>query len=232
MNPKIIVALDFPNATSALELAQKLDPVTCRVKVGKELFTRSGPDLIEQLHKLGFAVFLDLKYHDIPNTVAAACRAAAELGVWMLNVHALGGKRMLEAAKNAVATTTQPPLLIGVTVLTSHTDAELAELGITLSAQQLTLKLAQLTQQAGLDGVVCSAQEAQLLRERCGAAFKLVTPGIRLQTDTVEDDQRRIMTPHRAIQAGADYLVIGRPVTQAVDPAVVINNINHHLQAE
>ena len=226
---RIIVALDFPSAASAIALAQRLDPVSCRLKVGKELFTRAGPGLIEILQNEGFSVFLDLKFHDIPNTVAGACRAAAELGVWMLNVHALGGSRVLAAAREAVDKTSQSPLLIAVTVLTSHTAGDLAEIGITVPPEQLAAKLARLTQSVGLDGVVCSAQEARQLRQICGTDFCLVTPGIRLSAEHT-DDQRRVMTPKAALQAGADYLVIGRPVTQAADPAAVVHRLNQELR--
>ena len=226
--PRLIVALDFPSADSALALAKRLDPASCRLKVGKELFTRAGPSLLETLHNYGFSVFLDLKFHDIPNTVAGACRAAAELGVWMLNVHALGGARMLAAAREAVDKTAQRPWLIAVTVLTSHSAADLAEIGIIEPAEQLVARLARLTQSAGLDGVVCSAQEARLLRQHCGADFCLVTPGIRLDSASA-DDQRRVMTPQAAIRAGADYLVVGRPVTQAADPAAVVQALTRIL---
>ncbi|MEZ5591121.1 MAG: orotidine-5'-phosphate decarboxylase [Gammaproteobacteria bacterium] len=232
--PRLIVALDFPDAAEALALIEHLDPASCRLKVGKELFTRAGPALLDELHRRGFSVFLDLKFHDIPNTVAGACRAAAERGVWMLNVHALGGRRMLEAAYAAVNTVAHPPLLIAVTVLTSHSEAELTELGIAESPKQLASRLAVLAQSAGLDGVVCSAQEASLIRQQCGLDFTLVTPGIRPTEPTVAnqpDDQRRIMTPQAAIAAGADYLVVGRPVTWAADPAAIVAKINQEIAA-
>lgn len=230
--PRLIVALDFPTAADALALVERLDPANCRLKVGKELFTQAGPALLDELHRRGFSVFLDLKFHDIPNTAAGACRAAAERGIWMLNVHALGGRRMLEAAYAAVNTVTHPPLLIAVTVLTSHSAAELTELGIAESPEQLALRLAALAQSAGLDGVVCSAQEAMQIRQQCGSNFKLVTPGIRPAGPGVAnqpDDQRRIMTPHAAVTAGADYLVVGRPVTRAPDPAAVVDEINKEI---
>ena len=232
--PRLIVALDFPAAAEALALVEHLDPASCRLKVGKELFTRAGPALLDELHRRGFSVFLDLKFHDIPNTVAGACRAAAERGVWMLNVHALGGRRMLEAAYTAVNTVAHPPLLIAVTVLTSHSEAELTELGIAESPEQLALRLAILAQSAGLDGVVCSAQEATLIRQQCGSDFTLVTPGIRPAEPTAAnqpDDQRRVMTPQAAITAGADYLVVGRPVTRATDPAAIVAEINQEITA-
>ena len=232
--PRLIVALDFPAAAEALALVEHLDPASCRLKVGKELFTRAGPALLDELHRRGFSVFLDLKFHDIPNTVAGACRAAAERGVWMLNVHALGGRRMLEAAYTAVNTVAHPPLLIAVTVLTSHSKAELTELGIAESPEQLALRLAILAQSAGLDGVVCSAQEATLIRQQCGSDFTLVTPGIRPAEPTAAnqpEDQRRVMTPQAAITAGADYLVVGRPVTRATNPAAIVAEINQEIAA-
>ena len=232
--PRLIVALDFPAAAEALALVEHLDPASCRLKVGKELFTRAGPALLDELHRREFSVFLDLKFHDIPNTVAGACRAAAERGVWMLNVHALGGRRMLEAAYAAVNTVAHPPLLIAVTVLTSHSETELTELGIAESPEQLALRLAILAQSAGLDGVVCSAQEATLIRQQCGSDFTLVTPGIRPAEPTAAnqpDDQRRVMTPQAAITAGADYLVVGRPVTRATNPAAIVAEINQEIAA-
>jgi orotidine-5'-phosphate decarboxylase len=221
---KIIVALDFPAAKSALEFAARLDPNLCRVKVGKELFTAAGPAVVEQLIKQGIDVFLDLKFHDIPNTVAGACKAAAGLGVWMLNVHALGGPAMLRAAREAIDTCSHKPLLIAVTVLTSMSDSELAAVGLAGTAEQNVVRLAKLAKQWGLDGVVCSSQEATLLRKEIAAPFALVTPGIRL-AGAAKDDQTRVLTPQEAIKAGADYLVIGRPVTQAHDPVAVLKNI-------
>jgi orotidine-5'-phosphate decarboxylase len=220
-DPKIIVALDYPQAAPALELAARLDPTLCRLKVGKELFTASGPVLLENLMQRGFEIFLDLKFHDIPNTTAQACKAAASLGVWMLNVHALGGRKMLEAAANAVAQSNSSSKLIAVTVLTSMAQTDLADLGITATPAELVLRLAKLAQQSGLDGVVCSAQEAELLRRECGTYFCLVTPGIRPATASL-DDQSRIMTPQAALLAGSSYLVIGRPITQAADPLAAL----------
>lgn len=224
----VIVALDFPAAAPALELAARLSPELCRLKVGKELFTRCGPALVEQLQQRGFEIFLDLKFHDIPNTVAAATRAAAELGVWMVNVHAGGGRRMMTAAAEALQGCATPPLLIGVTVLTSLTDADLAELGYTESAQQRVLRLAALAQDSGLDGVVCSAMEAPALRRAHGRAFCLVTPGIRLAGDDA-GDQRRVVTPADAVAGGADYLVIGRSVTGSPDPLAALQRIRDEL---
>ncbi|WP_374419932.1 orotidine-5'-phosphate decarboxylase, partial [Chromobacterium sp.] len=206
----VVVALDFADADSALNFASRLDPSECRLKVGKELFTSSGRSLVESLVARGFQVFLDLKFHDIPNTVAHACKAAAEAGVWMVNVHASGGRRMMEAAREALAPYSQRPLLIAVTVLTSMEAADLAEIGVTVSPQEHVLRLATLTRDCGLDGVVCSAQEAGELKAALGQDFKLVTPGIRL-ADSAADDQRRVMTPVTALAAGSDYLVIGRP---------------------
>lgn len=222
--PRVIVALDYPEAAPALAIASRLDPAACRVKVGKELFTRGGPALVEGLVGRGFDVFLDLKYHDIPNTVAAACRAAAALGVWMINVHAQGGRRMMVAAREALASSRQPPLLIGVTVLTSMSDDDLRETGYAVTAAQLVGRLAALTHASGLDGVVCSAREAAMLRQAEGAGFLLVTPGIR-PADAAGDDQRRVMTPAEALAVGADYLVIGRPITAAPDPLMALQAI-------
>ncbi len=215
-DPRIIVALDFADATAAIELVQRLEPSMCRVKVGKELFTAAGPALIEQLVARGFGVFLDLKFHDIPNTVAAACRAALALGVWMLNVHALGGRRMMQAAREAVGARGDVKL-IAVTVLTSMDDGDLADVGIAGPAATAAVKLASLAKECELDGVVCSAREAIALRAACGPAFCLVTPGIR-PAQAAADDQQRIVTPAEAIANGADYLVVGRPVTRAPDP--------------
>ena len=228
--PRVIVALDFASADAALALAARLEPRACRLKVGKELFTAAGPALIEKLTQRGFDIFLDLKFHDIPNTVAGACRAAAALGVWMLNVHALGGRAMLEAARDAIAASRQAPRLIAVTLLTSLAARDLADVGIGGDPAAAALKLARLAQASGLDGVVCSPQEAPLLRRECGSKFLLVTPGIRLNASKA-DDQQRVMTPAAAIAAGADYLVIGRPVTRAPDPAAVLDTINREIAA-
>ena len=225
----VIVALDFPTDADTLEFVARLEPSQCRLKVGKELFTASGCKLVDQLVARGFDVFLDLKYHDIPNTVASACRVAADLGVWMVDMHASGGRRMMEAAREAVANCSVRPLLIGVTVLTSMTDEELAELGLPAAAVQVE-RLARLAQSSGLDGVVCSAQEAAALKNLLGASFKLVTPGIRL-ADSAADDQRRVMTPAAAMAAGSDYLVIGRPITKAADPLATLTAINAGLAA-
>jgi orotidine-5'-phosphate decarboxylase len=220
----VIVALDYPDAASALDLADRLAPASCRLKVGLELYTAAGPAIVEQLMRRGFDVFLDLKFHDIPNTVAGACRSAAELGVWMINVHALGGRRMLEAAREAVDRATNRPKLIAVTVLTSHAEGELGELAIAGNAAELVTRYAGLAAEAGLDGVVCSPLEAAMLRLQRGPDFLLVTPGVRpAGSDTA--DQRRVMTPQDALNAGASYLVIGRPVTAAADPAAALTAI-------
>ena len=229
-DPKIIVALDFAEAKPALELVRRLDPAQCRVKVGKELFTAAGPALVEDLVKRGFSVFLDLKFHDIPNTVASACRAAAKLGVWMLNVHASGGRAMLEAAREAIPHAAHAPKLIAVTVLTSMSDSDLAELGIAGTAEEAVLRLASLTDACGLDGVVCSARETPLLRESCRPGFILVTPGIR-PASAAADDQQRVMRPADAIHAGSSYLVIGRPITRASDPLAALERINAEIAA-
>ena len=228
-DPKIIVALDFPSAMPALALAQRLSPELCRLKVGKELFTATGPALLERLMKSGFEIFLDLKFHDIPNTTAQACKAAAGLGVWMINVHALGGRRMLEAAKEAVSTSSCSPRLIAVTLLTSMDQSDLADLGIAETPEDMVLRLARLAQDCGLDGVVCSALETERLREQCGKAFCLVTPGIR-PVDASLDDQSRVMTPEAALRSGASYLVIGRPITKAADPLQALFDINEQIR--
>lgn len=227
-DPKIIVALDYPQAAPALELVARLEPGLCRLKVGKELFTATGPQLLEQFMRRGFEVFLDLKFHDIPNTTAQACKVAAALGVWMVNVHALGGRRMMEAAREAVAQAARPPKLIAVTVLTSMAQEDLMELGIDAKPADLVLRLATLARGSGLDGVVCSAQEATLLRRHCGDEFCLVTPGIR-PADTAANDQLRIMTPRAALQAGSSYLVIGRPITLAADPLLALQRISEQI---
>ena len=222
--PRLIVALDYDNAEDCLKIAHQLSPHECRLKVGKELFTASGPQLVDQLMTLGFDVFLDLKFHDIPNTTAKAVAAAARLGVWMVNVHASGGQRMMEAARNALSNFETPPLLIGVTVLTSMEESDLKGVGIDVSPLQQVQYIARLAQTSGLDGVVCSAREAEILKRLCGDDFSLVTPGIRPAT-AAADDQRRIMTPAQAIAAGSDYLVVGRPVTQADDPSIACRDI-------
>lgn len=215
----VIVALDYPDQQSALQMASLLDPADCRVKVGKELFTRAGPAVVESLQSQGFDVFLDLKFHDIPNTTAMAVKAAAELGVWMVNVHASGGKRMMEAAANVLAQQSQcETLLIAVTVLTSMEKPDLEEVGISLDPVLQVERLARLTAESGLDGVVCSAQETSVLRQALDDDFCLVTPGIRPANST-SGDQKRIMTPLDAMRLGSSYLVIGRPITQAEDPA-------------
>lgn len=224
LDTPLLVALDFDSDTQALDLADKLDPTSCRLKVGKELFTLYGPALVESLQSRGFEIFLDLKFHDIPNTVAKAVAAAARLGVWMVNVHASGGTRMMQAARESIDSCSHRPLLIGVTVLTSMSDAELGDIGISGTAASQVELLAGLAQRSGLDGVVCSAHEAMQLRRRFGPEFCLVTPGIR-PADSAADDQRRVMTPPEALRAGSSYLVIGRPITQSEDPARAVENI-------
>ncbi len=228
MHNPVVVALDYPSATPALELVARLSPELCRLKVGKELFTRCGPEVVERLQRQGFEVFLDLKFHDIPNTVAAAVRAAAELGVWMVKVHASGGRRMMAAAAEALSGFRQRPLLIGVTVLTSMSERDLQELGYAESVEQRVARLAALVADSGLDGVVCSALEAPQLRADRGPDFCLVTPGIRLAGDAA-GDQRRVVTPADAVAAGADYLVIGRSVTGAADPLAALQRIHAEL---
>ncbi|QPL52596.1 orotidine-5'-phosphate decarboxylase [Vibrio navarrensis] len=229
IDQKVIVALDYDNQADAFAFVDRIEPMSCRLKVGKEMFTLFGPDFVRELHKRGFSVFLDLKFHDIPNTCAKAVRAAAELGVWMVNVHASGGDRMMSAAREILLPYgKERPLLIGVTVLTSMEQSDLAGVGLDMEPQQQVMRLASLTKNAGLDGVVCSAQEATLLKQNLGQEFKLVTPGIRPQ-GSEQGDQRRIMTPVEAIAAGSDYLVIGRPITQAANPADVLESINTSL---
>ena len=225
---KIIVALDFADSASALALVARLDPALCRLKVGKELFTAAGPDLVRALVARGFEVFLDLKFHDIPNTVAAACRTAAGLGVWMMNVHASGGRRMLTAAHEALADLPSRPLLIAVTVLTSMSAEDLSEVGVAGEPADQVRRLARLTAQCGLDGVVCSAQEAAMLRAEFGEGFRLVTPGIR-PAGADAGDQRRVMTPAEALRAGATDLVIGRPITAAPDPLAALKQIQSEI---
>lgn len=230
--PRIVVALDYASAQPALDLARRLDPQQCRLKIGKELFTTAGPDLVRQLAGMGFGVFLDLKYHDIPNTVASACRAAAGLGVWMVNVHASGGETMLRAARAAIDASTVPgapkPLLIAVTVLTSMTREDLASIGLDMEPRAQALRLARLAASCGLDGVVCSALEATEIKVACGADFRCVTPGIR-PAGSDAGDQKRVMTPAQAIANGADDLVIGRPITAAADPAAALAAIIHEI---
>ena len=236
-DPRVIVALDFSHPARALALMDRLDPGECALKVGKEMFVVAGPEPVRWMVERGFRVFLDLKFHDIPNTAAQACAAATRLGVWMLNVHAAGGAAMLEAAREAVARTAAElgrprPLLIAVTVLTSLADADLEAIGMAGPTAAAAQRLALLAQRTGLDGVVCSAREARELRQACGADFRLVTPGIR-PAGSARDDQARIITPEAAIAAGADYLVIGRPITQADDPLAALAAINasiEHLQ--
>ncbi|MCU8003066.1 MULTISPECIES: orotidine-5'-phosphate decarboxylase [unclassified Shewanella] len=225
----ILVALDYDNKNHALQLIEKLDPNMCRLKVGKEMFTLFGPQLVKDIHDRGFDLFLDLKFHDIPNTVAKAVAAAAELGIWMTNVHASGGLAMMEAAKKALLPYgDKAPMLIAVTVLTSMSDDDLKLLGINVPAFEHVQRLAKLTQQAGLDGVVCSAQEATALKSLLGQDFKLVTPGIR-PVGSDAGDQHRVMTPPQAIAAGSDYLVIGRPITKAADPLAALQAIHQSL---
>lgn len=221
----IIVALDYPDAASALAMADQLDPALCRAKVGKELFTAAGPALVKQLIGRGFDVFLDLKFHDIPNTVAKAVAAAAHMGVWMVNVHASGGRRMMDAARVALEEFGQDaPLLIAVTVLTSTAEGELQDIGLDCTINGQVLRLATLAKDCGLDGVVCSAQEAAMLRGAQGPGFQLVTPGIR-PAGSQADDQRRILTPTEALAQGVNYMVIGRPITQAANPKEVLRAI-------
>lgn len=227
---RLIVALDFAEAREALALAGRLAPSRCAVKVGHELFVRAGPEVVRALRELGFAVFLDLKFHDIPNTAAAACRAGAGLGAWMLTIHAAGGRRMLEAAREALGDVEPRPLLVGVTVLTSLGEADLADLGLAGTPAQSALRLARLVHACGLDGVVCSPEELATLRPALSRPFRLVTPGIR-PAGSAAHDQRRVMPPGEAVRRGADHLVVGRPVTRAADPLAALAAIEAELDA-
>jgi orotidine-5'-phosphate decarboxylase len=228
-NKNIVVALDFERKSDALELIDRLDPNLCRLKIGKEMFTHFGPDFVTQVQNKGFDVFLDLKFHDIPNTVAKAVKAAADLGVWMVNVHASGGSKMMQAARDILKPYgDKAPILIAVTVLTSMSEEDLLDLGITQSPEQQVNFLAGLAHKAGMDGVVCSAQEAVMLKQNYGTDFKLITPGIRT-ADASVDDQKRIMTPQRAVEAGSDYLVIGRAITKSENPIQTMKDIYSSL---
>jgi orotidine-5'-phosphate decarboxylase len=225
MSSRVIVALDYADAKSAMALVDRLQPSACKLKVGKELFTAAGPAFVATIAQRGFDIFLDLKFHDIPNTVAQACRAAAQLGVWMINVHALGGRGMMNAAREAIEPAPRRPNLIAVTVLTSMAEPDLREVGIDASPLVEAMRLAELAAACGLDGVVCSAHEAAAIRDRLGRRFLRITPGIRLPEDDA-GDQKRVMTPLRAVESGASYLVIGRSVTRAADPLAVLARIN------
>jgi orotidine-5'-phosphate decarboxylase len=227
--PRIVVALDCARAADALAFARSVSPADCRVKVGLELYTAAGPDAVRRLTELGFDVFLDLKFHDIPTTVARACRAASELGVWMLNVHTLGGPAMLRAAREALdSAPARRPLLIGVTVLTSHSEEEIRTIGLKASAGEEAKRLAGLARENGLDGVVCSPREAAALRRAAGAGFVLVTPGVR-PAGAASNDQTRTLTPAEALEQGADYLVVGRPITGARDPLAALMAIRREI---
>ncbi len=226
--PRVIVALDYPAAEPAMELVSGLDPSLCRLKVGKEMFTRFGPAFVERLAGMGFDIFLDLKFHDIPNTVAAACDAAADLGVWMVNVHASGGRRMMEAARERLEQRQQRPLLIGVTILTSLEQADIEEVGYQGEPAENVLRLARLTDAAGLDGIVCSPREAAEVRPQVRDDFLLVTPGVRPKSSET-GDQKRVMTPAEALANGSDYLVIGRPITGAADPLQSLRDIQAEI---
>ncbi len=227
-DPRIIVALDYPRAEPALDFARRIEPGLCRLKIGKELFTEAGPDLVRQLVDEGHEIFLDLKFHDIPNTVHRAVAAASRLGVWMVNVHALGGRSMLQAAREAVESAATAPKLIAVSLLTSMDQKTLEEIGIRKPVEQEVIDLTRLSLEAGLDGMVCSAREAPLLRMEFGEAPLLVTPGIR-PAGSDSADQQRTMTPQAAVQAGSSYLVIGRPITQADNPLKRLREINANL---
>lgn len=228
-SPKIIIAIDVSNRSDAIKLAKKFDPKLCRLKIGLELYTAEGPVILELIQNLGFEIFLDLKFHDIPNTVARACAVAANMGVWMINVHALGGLEMMSVAREAITKASHQPLLTAVTILTSHTQNDLSTVGITISMEECVTQLANKARQAGCDGVVCSALEAGTLREKLGADFILVTPGIRPDGEML-NDQKRAVSPARAIETGANYLVIGRPITDAEDPVQALLNIHESIK--
>jgi len=225
---KIIVALDYSRESDALALVEQLDPEQCRLKVGKELFTTAGPGFVKRLINLQYDVFLDLKFHDIPNTVAKACAVAADLGVWMVNVHALGGRKMLEAARAAIDSSGSNTLVIAVTILTSMAEDDLLEVGLESTPEANVLRLARLAQSSGLDGVVCSPLEVNILRAQLGSKFLLVTPGVR-PAGSVVGDQKRIMTPRDAIQSGASFLVVGRPITAADNPLSTLLTISREV---
>ncbi len=231
VDPKcVIVALDFSDSGEVLELVSGLNPNSCRLKVGKELYTQCGPALVERLAADGFDVFLDLKFHDIPNTVAGACAAAADLGVWMVNVHALGGRRMMEGAREAITQKSHQPLLIAVTILTSMGEGDLHEIGLAGSAEDNVIRLAKLAEQSGLNGVVCSPLEVEVLNRQCGDVFNFITPGIR-PAGTAVNDQKRVTTPVDALNLGANYLVIGRPITATADPLTALQAINSDIKS-
>ncbi|MCK5901908.1 MAG: orotidine-5'-phosphate decarboxylase [Cocleimonas sp.] len=229
MSSQLIVALDFPSSEQALRFVAPLSPSDCKLKVGFELFVSAGAEMVRLLTAKGFEVFLDLKFHDIPNTVASVCKAAAKLDVWMMNVHASGGAVMMQAAQKALSSFDQPPKLIAVSVLTSMNNEQLRSIGVAKKAKDHVLNLSTLAKKAGLDGMVCSAHEAQALREVMGKGFLLVTPGIRLE-GSGHDDQQRVMTPREAMQAGVSYIVVGRPITQSAYPLAVIQQINHEIE--
>lgn len=228
MSSKLIIALDFSSADIAMQFVDQLSPSDCKLKVGFELFVSAGPEMVRKLTNKGFDIFLDLKFHDIPNTVASVCKAAAKLDVWMMNVHASGGIEMMHKASEALGNFESPPKLIAVSVLTSMTDKQLQQTGVNALAKDQVAHLATLAKEAGLDGMVCSAREANLLRQLMGEDFLLVTPGIR-PIGSDRGDQSRIMTPADAIRAGVDYIVVGRPITQASKPLEVIAMINAEL---
>ncbi len=227
-DPKVIVALDYNSADEALSFVKKVSPDICKLKVGNELFTTAGPSFVRTLCDQGFGVFLDLKFHDIPNTVSRACEAAARLGVWLVNVHASGGAVMMKAAAEALAKFEHRPKLIAVTVLTSMDRSQLSGIGLDLEPIEQVKRLAALAKESGLDGVVSSAREVEAIKYICGKEFMCVTPGIRPASAAL-GDQKRVMTPSDAIKVGSDYLVIGRPVTQAPDPVAALEAINNEI---
>lgn len=229
MTSPIIVALDYHDIYQVLKFSDMVSPQQCRLKIGTEIFTYAGPSIIRSLHERGFDIFLDLKFHDIPHTITKTVTVAAELGVWMIDLHVSNGKRVMQSARHAlVPFGTSAPLLIGITVLTSMCDKDLHDLGISDNVLVHTLRLAQLAKQCKLNGIVCSALEARQIRIHCGPKFIIITPGIRPLNSKI-DDQMRVMTPIQAQKTGIDYMVIGRPITQANDPALALASILSEL---
>ncbi|MFP3014286.1 MAG: orotidine-5'-phosphate decarboxylase [Arsenophonus sp.] len=229
LDSPIIVALDYNDKIKALSFVDSVNPNDCHLKIGMQMFTLYGTQFIQTLHQRGFQVFLDLKFYDIPNTVAKAVKAAADIGVWMINVHASGGSRMMSAAKEAlVEYGKDAPILIAVTVLTSMDKCSLQQVGINQETSEQVLRLSKLSKECNLDGVVCSAHEASIVKSACGNNFLLITPGIRNNVTDV-NDQRRIMTPKEAINVGINYIVIGRPITCSVNPVLSLIKINRSI---
>ncbi|QIQ41605.1 MAG: orotidine-5'-phosphate decarboxylase [Buchnera aphidicola (Aphis urticata)] len=227
--PKIIIALDFNDKKDAMKLVDLLNPDVFYLKIGKEMFTMLGKKFIHELHQLGFNIFLDLKFHDIPNTVFNATKAAADMGIWMLSIHASGGKKMLTSAKKALQSFKTRPLLIGVTVLTSFTRTDLKDIGIQIPLQDYILILSKLSSDCGLDGVVCPGKEAEKIKLLCGNKCKIITPGIRCVNDSTFD-QNQIITPKQAKKFPIDYIVVGRSITSSKNPIKKLNFIIQSMQ--